>query len=141
MSDRARGRAFLALCLARLREYYREPEVLFWGFVFPLLLSGALAVAFRDRPPEPSRVTVLEGPGNGPLLSALRAAPLLDASPAGEEEAAAALRMGRTDVVVSRPGGRRRRSSTASTPRGPRRGSPVREWTTPSSGRRAAWTP
>ena len=42
----------LALCLARLRETYREPEVLFWGFVFPLLLSGALAVAFRDRPPE-----------------------------------------------------------------------------------------
>jgi ABC-2 type transport system permease protein len=105
MSDRVRARAFLALCLARLREYYREPEVLFWGFVFPLLLSGALAVAFRDRPPEPSRVTVLQGPGNEPLLAALRAAPLLDASPAGEEEAAAALRMGRTDVVVSRPGG------------------------------------
>ena len=53
MSDRARLRAFLALCLARLRESYREPEVLFWAFVFPVLLSAALAVAFRDRPPEP----------------------------------------------------------------------------------------
>ena len=50
MSDRTRARAFLALCLARVREGYREPEVLFWAFVFPVLLSAALAVAFRGRP-------------------------------------------------------------------------------------------
>jgi ABC-type multidrug transport system permease subunit len=105
MSDRSRARAFLALCLARLREYYREPEVLFWGFLFPLLLSGALAVAFRDRPQEPSRVLVLRGEHSAALERALLGAPLLESGPAGEEEAAAALRMGRADVVVSRPGG------------------------------------
>ena len=65
MSDRARVRAFLALCLARLREGYREPEVLFWAFVFPVLLSGALAVAFRDRPPEPVPGARRAGTGRG----------------------------------------------------------------------------
>lgn len=101
-SDRAaRLRAFRALCLARFREYYREPEVLFWGFVFPLLLSGALAVAFRDRPPSPSRATVLPGPGAERVLAGLRASPLVKAELADEAEAARALRMGRTDVVVA----------------------------------------
>jgi ABC-type multidrug transport system permease subunit len=103
MSDGVRRRAFLALCLARLRESYREPEVLFWAFVFPVLLSAVLAVAFRDRAPEPSRVLVQRGPGAGRLLAALRGAPLVVAEEAGEEEAARALRMGRADVVVSAP--------------------------------------
>ena len=103
MSDRARLRAFLALCLARLRESYREPEVLFWAFVFPVLLSAALAVAFRDRPPEPSRAVVVRGPGAARLLPALRGAPLVVAEEGDAEEAARALRMGRADVVVSAP--------------------------------------
>jgi ABC-2 type transport system permease protein len=103
MSDRARLRAFLALCLARLRETYREPEVLFWGFVFPVVLSAALAVAFRDRPPEPSRALVLRGPGAARVLSALRGAKLLVVGEAEAEESERALRMGRADVVVKAP--------------------------------------
>jgi ABC-type multidrug transport system permease subunit len=91
------------LCLARFREYYREPEVLFWGFVFPLLLSGALAVAFRDRPPSPSRASVLRGPGAERLLAGLRSSPLVRAELVDEAEAARALRMGRTDVVLTAP--------------------------------------
>lgn len=105
MSDRPRRRAFLALCLARFRETYREPEVLFWAFLFPLLLTGALAMAFRERPPEPSRAVVLEGPGADALVLALGGAPLVRAERAGDEEAARALRMGRADVVVVPPGG------------------------------------
>ena len=103
MSDHTRLRAFLALCLARLRESYREPEVLFWGFVFPLLLSGALAVAFRDRPPAPSRVVILQGPAAERLRGALRGAPLVEAETAGEAEAAQSLRMGRADLVLVGP--------------------------------------
>jgi len=100
MSESPRLRAFLALCLARLRETYREPEVLFWAFVFPLLLTAALALAFRDRPPEPSRAVVLEGKGAEELARSLAGAALLKVDRAGEEEAARALRMGRADVVV-----------------------------------------
>jgi ABC-2 type transport system permease protein len=102
-SDHTRLRAFVALCVARLREYYREPEVVFWGFVFPLLLSGALAVAFRERPPSASRVVVLQRPGAERIVAALGKAPLLRAELAGDAEAMADLRMGRADIVVVPP--------------------------------------
>ena len=101
MSESPRLRAFLALCLARVRESYREPEVIFWAFVFPLLLSAALAVAFRNRAPEPSRALVLRGPEAARLMASLREAPLVRAEVAGEAEAGRALRMGRADVVVA----------------------------------------
>jgi ABC-type multidrug transport system permease subunit len=106
MSESPRLRAFLALCLARVRETYREPEILFWAFVFPLLLTAALAVAFRDRPPAPSRVVVLEGPGAETAARSLAGAPLVEVERAGKEEAARALRVGRADVIVVAPVGR-----------------------------------
>jgi ABC-2 type transport system permease protein len=103
MRESPRLRAFLALCVARVRETYREPEVLFWAFLFPLLLSGALALAFRDRPPEAARTVVLDGPGAPALVQALSGAKLVKVRTAGEEEAARDLRMGRADVVVVPP--------------------------------------
>jgi hypothetical protein len=35
---------------ARLLELKREPEVVFWVFVFPLLLALGLGIAFRNKP-------------------------------------------------------------------------------------------
>ena len=104
---RTRVRAFRQLCLARLRESYREPEVLFWGFVFPVLLTATLAVAFRSRPPEPSRAVVLAGPGVETVHKALAQAPLLKAEVATELEAARAARRPR------RRGGRSARGAAA----------------------------
>jgi ABC-type multidrug transport system permease subunit len=103
MRESPRLRAFLALCLARVRESYREPEVLFWAFLFPLLLSGALAMAFRNRPPQPARAVVLEGPGALEAERALAGAPLVSVRRAGAVEAARDLRMGRADVVLAPP--------------------------------------
>ena len=37
------------LCV-RMQELRREPEVIFWVFVFPLLLALGLGIAFRDKP-------------------------------------------------------------------------------------------
>ncbi len=42
----------LQLTLARIREFIREPEAVFWVFVFPVLLALALGIAFRNRPAE-----------------------------------------------------------------------------------------
>jgi ABC-type multidrug transport system permease subunit len=36
--------------LVRFRETLREPEALFWIFVFPILLAAGLGIAFRNRP-------------------------------------------------------------------------------------------
>ncbi len=100
MSDRARLRAFAALCLARLREVYREPEVVFWSFVFPILLSVGLGLAFRNRPPERSPVGVVEGKGAAEVGAALEHASLLKVRTLAPAEAQQALRLGRVDVVV-----------------------------------------
>ena len=47
----SRRHPFLLLVLARMRELMREPEVVFWVFVFPILLAVGLGVAFRNKPP------------------------------------------------------------------------------------------
>ncbi len=44
--------------MARIREFLREPEVIFWVFAFPILLVCALGIAFRNTAPEKIRVAV-----------------------------------------------------------------------------------
>ena len=44
--------ALVQLTLVRFLEFIREPEALFWVFVFPVLLAAGLGIAFRNRPPE-----------------------------------------------------------------------------------------
>ncbi len=48
------------LTMARFREFTREPEAVFWTFVFPLLLAGGLAIAFRDKAPEQAIIAVVK---------------------------------------------------------------------------------
>jgi len=98
--------AFLALCLARWREGYREPEVLFWGFAFPIMLSVGLSIAFRNRPAETLPLAVVDGPGAAATAQALGHAPLLKASVMDEAAATHALALGRVALVVApRPDG------------------------------------
>jgi len=44
------GHQFIQLVLARVREFTREPEAVFWALFFPLLLAGGLGIAFRGGP-------------------------------------------------------------------------------------------
>jgi len=47
------------LTRARLLEFLREPEAVFWVFIFPVLLAVALGIAFRTKPVEKLRVAVV----------------------------------------------------------------------------------
>jgi ABC-type multidrug transport system permease subunit len=38
------------LTMARFRLIWREPEAIFWIFIFPILLAMGLGIAFRNRP-------------------------------------------------------------------------------------------
>lgn len=51
----------LALTLARIRVFVREPAALFWVFGFPVLLAIGLGLAFREGPVEPVRVGLPAG--------------------------------------------------------------------------------
>ncbi|HEX7625348.1 MAG TPA: ABC transporter permease [Anaeromyxobacteraceae bacterium] len=93
-------RSLWQLTLARVRLFFREPSAVFWTFVFPILITVALGVAFRNRPPEPARVAVQAGEGAPAALAALRADPRLEARLLSSSEALAALRTGKVAVVV-----------------------------------------
>ena len=51
------------LLMARMLELKREPEVVFWVFVFPLLLALGLGIAFRNKPGDAVSVAIVEGAG------------------------------------------------------------------------------
>src|SRR5258708_33439073 len=59
----------------RLRELWREPEVIFWVFGFPILLALGLGIAFRDKPADIIPVAIVSGPESQNALSMIRRAP------------------------------------------------------------------
>lgn len=89
------------LTLARLRELIREPEAVFWVFVFPILLAAILGLAFRSRPPEALPVAVVQGPDAEGRRSALAAEPDLSVRVLSDDAARQALIRGRVVLVVS----------------------------------------
>jgi len=100
-SSRAtRRRAFLALLLGRWRETYREPEVIIWSFVFPLVLSIGLAIAFRDRPKETVQVAVVPGASAEEAARTLESASGIAVKRLDATSAAHALRMGHVGLIV-----------------------------------------
>jgi ABC-type polysaccharide/polyol phosphate export permease len=90
------GSPLWELTLARLRIFFREPGAVFWTFGFPLLLSIALGVAFRNRPAEPSIVAVV----SPELQRALSGDPQVRPRLLDEAGAREALRTGKADLVV-----------------------------------------
>ena len=43
------GHPLVQLTRVRYREFFREPEAVFWVFIFPVLLAAGLGIAFRNR--------------------------------------------------------------------------------------------
>ena len=52
---------YARLLQMRMLELWREPEVIFWVFVFPLLLALGLGIAFREKPPDVTPIAVIAG--------------------------------------------------------------------------------
>jgi len=63
---------FVQLFLTRLREFIREPEVVFWVFFFPILLAVGLGIAFRNKPPDQLPVGIIQGAGAEELRQSLQ---------------------------------------------------------------------
>jgi ABC-type multidrug transport system permease subunit len=54
-----RWAGYRALLGARMKELWREPEVIFWVFAFPLLLALGLGIAFRNKPADITPIAVV----------------------------------------------------------------------------------
>jgi ABC-2 type transport system permease protein len=89
------------LTRVRYREFFREPEAVFWVFIFPVLLAAGLGIAFRNRAPERTVVAVVaDQPGAAKLAAALRRGQELEASLLSDSAATEALRTGDVALVV-----------------------------------------
>ena len=88
------------LALARMREFYREPEAVFWVFGFPIVLAFALGLAFRNTGPGKLQVGVAAGPGDSALVAVLRSSPRLIATVLDSATARTRLRTGRIALLV-----------------------------------------
>jgi ABC-2 type transport system permease protein len=100
-SGGAPSRPLLELTRVRVLEFVREPEAVFWVFVFPVLLALALGIAFRKEPVRQFRVAVVgEASAAHRVEQHLAGAHDLAASVLSAPEAAQALRKGKVDVIV-----------------------------------------
>ena len=93
----ARPSPLWELTRARLVEFYRDPGALFWVFGLPLLLAIALGLAFRNKPPDPVRVVVVDAPAVGAAL----AGPAFDVRTAALDDARLLLKRGQVDLLVA----------------------------------------
>src|SRR5450755_247981 len=92
----------IQLTLVRFREFLREPEAVFWVFIFPILLAAGLGIAFRNRPAETLKIAAV----TPEVARALRQERLLDTVQLSAEQAKLALRQGRIALVAEpAPGG------------------------------------
>ncbi|HEX4574026.1 MAG TPA: ABC transporter permease [Gemmatimonadales bacterium] len=96
-----RDSPLVQLTLARMREFYREPEAIFWVFGFPIVLAFALGIAFRNRGPGELRIAVVQGPGDSALAAALRREAGLAPAVLDSGAARLALRTGRVALAVT----------------------------------------
>jgi ABC-type multidrug transport system permease subunit len=92
------------LVLARLREFYREPEALFWVYGFPALMVVALGIAFRNKPVEHLHIAVQQDTRAAASIEIARKAltddPRFVVTDGDEATCRRRLRTGQADVVV-----------------------------------------
>ncbi len=106
--------ALWELTRARLLEFFRVPEAVFWVYGFPLLLAVALGLAFRNRPVEQVRVDVIsesQGDSIGKLVAALsqdsphqKQGSRLQVTVKSFDDAQQRLQRGKTDLIVQPTG-------------------------------------
>ena len=94
-------RSIVQLTLVRFREFIRQPEAVFWTFVFPILLAVGLGLAFRSRAPERPRVGVVSTrPGADRVITSLRKDSSVIIKEMDDSAAARALRTAKVALIV-----------------------------------------
>ena len=88
------------LTLARLREFFREPEAVFWVYGFPILMAVLLGIAFREQPIERVFVDIQEGTHAETAINALQAIKKFSVRKCDEATCRNRLRTGKTQLVI-----------------------------------------
>jgi len=95
---------YVRLLQMRMLELWREPEVIFWVFVFPLLLALGLGIAFRGKPADVTPIAVVAGAKASDVIQLLQGLPEhagIHADVLGPAAALDGFRLGKYALVVS----------------------------------------
>jgi ABC-type multidrug transport system permease subunit len=93
------------LTRVRFLEFFREPEAVFWTFIFPILLAAGLGIAFRSRPADVVKVGVMErSPAADVVRGALATESGLEIVTLADSAAASALRIGQVALIADLTG-------------------------------------
>src|SRR5215813_2435222 len=93
----------IELTAMRVREFVREPEAVFWVFIFPVLMTFALGIAFRNTAPDKTPVAVeaaASNPSVSELANILAHSSDITAIVLPSEDAARALRSGKVAMII-----------------------------------------
>jgi ABC-type multidrug transport system permease subunit len=99
MSDKTRWTdgPLAQMTMVRFLEFIREPEALFWVFIFPILLAAGLGIAFRNRPADVLKIAAI----TPQLAQSLRQEKLLDVTQMSGAAAEDALRTGKVALLAA----------------------------------------
>src|SRR6476469_3412935 len=95
-----RNSSMVQLTLVRFREFIREPEAVFWTFIFPILLAAGLGIAFRQRGPEKIDVGVVGNTSASSTIESLRRDSTIVVRTLDDSAGAKALRTGKVALLV-----------------------------------------
>jgi ABC-type multidrug transport system permease subunit len=99
-----RWAGYWAILGARMKELWREPEVIFWVFVFPLLLALGLGIAFRNKPADVTAIAVVNNSHAQQVIELLQRSPdknIIHADVLDERVALDRFRLGQYALVVT----------------------------------------
>ena len=88
------------LTLVRFREFIREPEAVFWTFIFPILLAAGLGIAFRQRGPDKVDIGIVSNGSASSTIESLKKDSTLVVQSFDDSAAAKALRTGKVALIV-----------------------------------------
>ena len=94
-------RPLVRLTQVRLLEFLREPEAVFWTFLFPVVMAAGLGLAFRSRPESAAKVAIVStAPAAQAVADRLRGHPLVQAELLDDSASARSLRTGKSALAI-----------------------------------------
>ena len=92
--------ALRELVFTRIREFFREPEAIFWVYFFPVLLAVGLGLAFRNNPQSIVHVGILPSEHSTEALDLLQENLGFQSELVSSDEGHTKLASGRLDILV-----------------------------------------
>jgi ABC-2 type transport system permease protein len=106
-NDRTRGsnHPIYHLTYARILEFLRQPDAVFWSYFFPVLMVVALGLAFNRKQEPKIEIDVVDAQLHSTIQQALKSESRVVVHRSSAEDAMLRLRTGRTDLLIEQPTG------------------------------------